>query len=312
MTKLFKKQKLLMLSVVELLLFSSLAVSTIAWFSANKVEQVTTPSIKAGDGLTYKFKRFIGNNLDSDNTKAYIGYDDPDYVRVDANKKTVTNYDTDFISVTDSDFSTYLSLNKIYPGVRFTYAFEITNLSNAALNANIYLTSFTENYLNATYNNYVKEDSVDYKIGLGEAMDIYVSASTYENRTASANTFVTSGESTLTDGFNFSCSSISSWGTLTTDETTGSQTFTNSTTGNLIGSATSIPTNNQDTPYIVFMTIEYSNKFSTYYKFSSTDTVNNKNYYVKGATGDDISVANSNVYENCGLTFNLLNIQREQ
>ena len=265
---------------------AALCSSSFAWYMSLRQVSASISSLALETGIDATFKYFSGNmtNIKVDTP---TGYKDPNAVSQGESKKSVTDYEKDFIEVTPS--SNIFEMVDIFPDTRFTYAIEFTSgfTSDIAFSLADYLPGVaTEDKDHQRKVNNVSKDPVC----LAEAIDIYVnvvkSDSTNLNLTSEANKVVVGAENptdtnipTITDVFEFNYANHNGK-PYTLEEF-------NVTTG---------------ITYYIFFTIEFSNDPDTYYSYESTSE--NIDYYTKSTSGT------SNVYQRLSFVINKLSILR--
>ena len=282
MTKRTKRRIILMDSIL-ILSVAALCSSSFAWYMSLRQVSASISSLALETGINATFKYFSGNmtNIKGDTP---TGYKDPNAVSQGETKKSVTNYETDFIEVTPS--SNIFEMVDIFPDTRFTYAIEFTSgfTSNIAFSLANYLPG--EATEDENHQRKVNNDSKD-PVCLAEAIDIYVNVVKSDDNTTTlteeANKVVIGAEDStdnkLTDVFEFNYAAHNGK-PYTLEEF-------NVTTG---------------ITYYIFFTIQFSNDPDTYYSYESTSE--NIDYYTKSTSGT------SNVYQRLSFVINQLSILR--
>ena len=285
MTKRTKRRIILMDSIL-ILSVAALCSSSFAWYMSLRQVSASISSLALETGINATFKYFSGNMTDIKGDTP-TGYKDPNAVSQGESKKSVTDYEKDFIEVTPS--SNIFEMVDIFPDTRFTYAIEFTSgfTSNIAFSLANYLPGVATE--DKDHQRKVNNDSND-PVCLAEAIDIYVnvvkSDSPKLNLTSEANKVVIGAEDpaddtipTITDVFEFNYA----------DHNGKPYTLKefNVTTG---------------ITYYIFFTIEFSNDPDTYYSYESTSE--NIDYYTKSTSGT------SNVYQRLSFEINKLSILR--
>ena len=266
---------------------AALCSSSFAWYMSLRQVSASISSLALESGINATFKYFSGNMTTIDKVDTPTGYKDPNAVSQGESKKSVTDYEKDFIEVTPS--SNIFEMVDIFPDTRFTYAIEFTSgfTSNIAFSLANYLPG--EATEDENHQRKVNNDSKD-PVCLAEAIDIYVnvvkSDSTNLNLTSEANKVVIGAENptdtnipTITDVFEFNYANHNGK-PYTLKEF-------NVTTG---------------ITYYIFFTIEFSNDPDTYYSYEST--TEKIDYYTKSTSGT------SNVYQRLSFVINKLSILR--
>ena len=287
MTKRTKRRIILMDSIL-IMSVAALCSSSFAWYMSLRQVSATVSNLALESGLNATLKYFSGNMNVIDSVSTPTGYKDPNTVSQGETKKSVTNYDTDFI--TPESNSNIFNMVDIFPDTRFTYAIEFTSgfTSDIAFSLADYVPG--EATEDENHQRKVNNDSKD-PVCLAEAIDIYVnvvkSDSTNLNLTSEANKVVIGAENStdtttipsLTDVFNFNYADHNGK-PYTLEEF-------NVTTG---------------ITYYIFFTIEFSNDPDTYYSYEST--TEKIDYYTKSTSGT------SNVYQRLSFVINQLSILR--
>ena len=265
---------------------AALCSSSFAWYMSLRQVSASISSLALETGINATFKYFSGNmtNIKGDTP---TGYKDPNAVSQGESKKSVADYEKDFIEVTPS--SNIFEMVDIFPDTRFTYAIEFTSgfTSNIAFSLANYLPGVATE--DADHQRKVNNDSKD-PVCLAEAIDIYVnvvkSDSPNLNLTSESNKVVIGAEDpadtnipSLTDVFEFNYANHNGK-PYTLEEF-------NVTTG---------------ITYYIFFTIEFSNDPDTYYSYEST--TEKIDYYTKSTSGT------SNVYQRLSFVINKLSILR--
>ena len=287
MTKRTKRRIILMDSIL-ILSVAALCSSSFAWYMSLRQVSASISSLALETGINATFKYFSGNmtNISGDDTPT--GYKDPNAVSQGESKKSVTDYEKDFIEVTPS--SNIFEMVDIFPDTRFTYAIEFTSgfTSNIAFSLANYLPGVATE--DKDHQRKVNNDSKD-PVCLAEAIDIYVNVVKSDDNTTTlteeANKVVIGAENpadpttipTITDVFDFNYANHNGK-PYTLEEF-------NVTTG---------------ITYYIFFTIEFSNDPDTYYSYKSTSE--NIDYYTKSTSGT------SNVYQRLSFVINKLSILR--
>ena len=266
---------------------AALCSSSFAWYMSLRQVSASISSLALETGINATFKYFSGNMTFINENNTPTGYKDPNAVSQGESKKSVTDYEKDFIEVTPS--SNIFQMVDIFPDTRFTYAIEFTSgfTSNIAFSLANYLPG--EATEDKDHQRKVNNDSKD-PVCLAEAIDIYVnvvkSDSPKLNLTSEANKVVIGAEDpadtnipTITDVFDFNYANHNGK-PYTLKEF-------NVTTG---------------ITYYIFFTIEFSNDPDTYYSYESTS--DNIDYYTKSTSGT------SNVYQRLSFVINKLSILR--
>ena len=287
MTKRTKRRIILMDSIL-ILSVAALCSSSFAWYMSLRQVSASISSLALESGINATFKYFSGNMTTIDKVDTPTGYKDPNAVSQGESKKSVTDYEKDFIEVTPS--SNIFEMVDIFPDTRFTYAIEFTSgfTSNIAFSLADYLPGVATE--DKDHQRKVNNDSKD-PVCLAEAIDIYVnvvkSDSTNLNLTSESNKVVIGAEDStdtttipsLTDVFEFNYADHNGK-PYTLEEF-------NVTTG---------------ITYYIFFTIEFSNDPDTYYSYESTS--DKIDYYTKSTSGT------SNVYQRLSFVINKLSILR--
>ena len=266
---------------------AALCSSSFAWYMSLRQVSASISSLALETGINATFKYFSGNMTTIDKVDTPTGYKDPNAVSQGESKKSVTDYEKDFIEVTPS--SNIFQMVDIFPDTRFTYAIEFTSgfTSNIAFSLANYLPG--EATKDENHQRKVNNDSKD-PVCLAEAIDIYVnvvkSDSPNLNLTSESNKVVIGAEDpadtnipSLTDVFEFNYANHNGK-PYTLEEF-------NVTTG---------------ITYYIFFTIEFSNDPDTYYSYEST--TEKIDYYTKSTSGT------SNVYQRLSFVINQLSILR--
>ena len=271
---------------ILILSVAALCSSSFAWYMSLRQVSASISSLALETGIDATFKYFSGNmtNIKGDTP---TGYKDPNAVSQGETKKSVTDYEKDFIEVTPS--SNIFQMVDIFPDTRFTYAIEFTSgfTSNIAFSLANYLPG--EATKDENHQRKVNNDSKD-PVCLAEAIDIYVNVVKSDNPklnlTSEANKVVIGAENptdtnipTITDVFEFNYADHNGK-PYTLEEF-------NVTTG---------------ITYYIFFTIEFSNDPDTYYSYEST--TEKIDYYTKSTSGT------SNVYQRLSFVINQLSILR--
>ena len=272
---------------ILILSVAALCSSSFAWYMSLRQVSASISSLALESGINATFKYFSGNmtNIKGDTP---TGYKDPNAVSQGESKKSVTDYEKDFIEVTPS--SNIFQMVDIFPDTRFTYAIEFTSgfTSNIAFSLANYLPGVATE--DKDHQRKVNNDSKD-PVCLAESIDIYVNVVKSDdspdlNLTSEANKVVIGAEDptdtnipTITDVFDFNYASHNGK-PYTLKEF-------NVTTG---------------ITYYIFFTIEFSNDPDTYYSYEST--TEKIDYYTKNPKG------NSNVYQRLKFVINKLSILR--
>ena len=273
---------------ILILSVAALCSSSFAWYMSLRQVSASISSLALETGINATFKYFSGNmtNIKGDTP---TGYKDPNAVSQGETKKSVTDYEKDFIEVTPS--SNIFEMVDIFPDTRFTYAIEFTSgfTSDIAFSLADYLPGVaTEDKDHQRKVNNVSKDPVC----LAEAIDIYVNVVKSDNPnlnlTSESNKVVIGAEDSkdtttipsLTDVFNFNYAAHNGK-PYTLEEF-------NVTTG---------------ITYYIFFTIEFSNDPDTYYSYVNTSS-ENIDYYTKSTSGT------SNVYQRLSFVINQLSILR--
>lgn len=271
---------------ILILSVAALCSSSFAWYMSLRQVSASISSLALETGINATFKYFSGNmtNIKGDTP---TGYKDPNAVSQGESKKSVTDYEKDFIEVTPS--SNIFQMVDIFPDTRFTYAIEFTSgfTSNIAFSLANYLPG--EATEDENHQRKVNNDSKD-PVCLAEAIDIYVNVVKSDNPklnlTNESNKVVIGAENStdtnipsLTDVFEFNYANHNGK-PYTLEEF-------NVTTG---------------ITYYIFFTIEFSNDPDTYYSYESTS--DNIDYYTKSTSGT------SNVYQRLSFVINKLSILR--
>ena len=286
MTKRTKRRIILMDSIL-ILSVAALCSSSFAWYMSLRQVSASISSLALETGINATFKYFSGNmtNIKGDTP---TGYKDPNAVSQGETKKSVTDYEKDFIEVTPS--SNIFEMVDIFPDTRFTYAIEFTSgfTSNIAFSLANYLPGVATE--DADHQRKVNNDSKD-PVCLAEAIDIYVNVVKSDDNPelkSEANKVVIGAENptdntipTVTDVFDFNYANHNGK-PYTLEEF-------NVTTG---------------ITYYIFFTIEFSNDPDTYYSYVSTSS-DNIDYYTKSTSGT------SNVYQRLSFVINKLSILRK-
>ena len=287
MTKRTKRRIILMDSIL-ILSVAALCSSSFAWYMSLRQVSASISSLALETGIDATFKYFSGNMTTIDKVDTPTGYKDPNAVSQGESKKSVDDYEKDFIEVTPS--SNIFEMVDIFPDTRFTYAIEFTSgfTSNIAFSLANYLPGVaTEDKDHQRKVNNVSKDPVC----LAEAIDIYVNVvksddSPIPDLTSEANKVVIGAEDpadntilTITDVFDFNYANHNGK-PYTLKEF-------NVTTG---------------ITYYIFFTIEFSNDPDTYYSYEST--TEKIDYYTKSTSGT------SNVYQRLSFVINQLSILR--
>ena len=277
------KRRIILIDSILILSVAALCSSSFAWYMSLRQVSASISSLALETGINATFKYFSGNmtNIKGDTP---TGYKDPNAVSQGETKKSVTDYEKDFIEVTPS--SNIFEMVDIFPDTRFTYAIEFTSgfTSDIAFSLADYLPGVATE--DADHQRKVNNDSKD-PVCLAEAIDIYVnvvkSNSPNLNLTSEANKVVIGAEDStdnkLTDVFNFNYADHNGK-PYTLEEF-------NVTTG---------------ITYCIFFTIEFSNDPDTYYSYESTS--DKIDYYTKSTSGT------SNVYQRLSFVINKLSILR--
>lgn len=282
MTKRTKRRIILMDSIL-ILSVAALCSSSFAWYMSLRQVSASISSLALETGISATFKYFSGNNTIIDKVDTPTGYKDPNAVSQGEAKKSVTEYETDFVEVTST--TNIFEMVDIFPDTRFTYAIEFTSgfTSNIAFSLADYLPGVATEDEN--HQRKVNNDSKD-PVCLAEAIDIYVNVVKSDDSpdlTSEANKVVIGAEDStdnkLTDEFEFNYA----------DHNGKPYTLKefNVTTG---------------ITYYIFFTIEFSNDPDTYYSYEST--TDNIDYYTKKTSGT------SNVYQRLSFVINQLSILR--
>ena len=272
---------------ILILSVAALCSSSFAWYMSLRQVSASISSLALETGINATFKYFSGNmtNIKGDDTPT--GYKDPNAVSQGESKKSVTNYDTDFI--TPESTSNIFNMVDIFPDTRFTYAIEFTSgfTSDVAFSLADYLPGIATE--DKDHQRKVNNDSKD-PVCLAEAIDIYVNVVKSDDNTTTlteeANKVVIGAENptdntipSLTDVFEFNYAAHNGK-PYTLKEF-------NVTTG---------------ITYYIFFTIEFSNDPDTYYSYEST--TEKIDYYTKSTSGT------SNVYQRLSFVINQLSILR--
>ena len=282
MTKRTKRRIILMDSIL-ILSVAALCSSSFAWYMSLRQVSASISSLALETGINATFKYFSGNMTTIDKVDTPTGYKDPNAVSQGETKKSVTDYEKDFIEVTPS--SNIFEMVDIFPDTRFTYAIEFTSgfTSNIAFSLADYVPGVATE--DADHQRKVNNDSKD-PVCLAEAIDIYVNVVKSDDSpelTEEANEVVIGSEDSadnpLTDVFEFNYADHNGK-PYTLEEF-------NVTTG---------------ITYYIFFTIEFSNDPDTYYSYEST--TEKIDYYTKNPKG------NSNVYQRLKFVINKLSILR--
>ena len=268
---------------------AALCSSSFAWYMSLRQVSASISSLALETGINATFKYFSGNMTTIDKVDTPTGYKDPNAVSQGESKKSVDDYEKDFIEVTST--SNIFEMVDIFPDTRFTYAIEFTSgfTSNIAFSLANYLPGVATE--DKDHQRKVNNDSKD-PVGLAEAIDIYVNVVKSDdspdlNLTSEANKVVIGAEDSkdtttipsLTDVFEFNYANHNGK-PYTLKEF-------NVTTG---------------ITYYIFFTIEFSNDPDTYYSYEST--TEKIDYYTKNPKG------NSNVYQRLKFVINKLSILR--
>ena len=266
---------------------AALCSSSFAWYMSLRQVSASISSLALETGINATFKYFSGNMTTIDKVDAPTGYKDPNAVSQGETKKSVTDYEKDFIEVTPS--SNIFQMVDIFPDTRFTYAIEFTSgfTSNIAFSLANYLPGVATE--DKDHQRKVNNDSKD-PVCLAEAIDIYVNVVKSDDNPelkSEANKVVIGAEDpadtnipTITDVFDFNYANHNGK-PYTLKEF-------NVTTG---------------ITYYIFFTIEFSNDPDTYYSYVSTSS-DNIDYYTKSTSGT------SNVYQRLSFVINKLSILR--
>ena len=265
---------------------AALCSSSFAWYMSLRQVSASISSLALETGISATFKYFSGNMTTIDKVDTPTGYKDPNAVSQGESKKSVADYEKDFIEVTPS--SNIFEMVDIFPDTRFTYAIEFTSgfTSNIAFSLANYLPG--EATKDENHQRKVNNDSKD-PVCLAEAIDIYVNVVKSDdspNLKSESNKVVIGAEDpadtnipTITDVFDFNYAAHNGK-PYTLKEF-------NVTTG---------------ITYYIFFTIEFSNDPDTYYSYESTSE--NIDYYTKSTSGT------SNVYQRLSFVINKLSILR--
>ena len=272
---------------ILILSVAALCSSSFAWYTSLRQVSASISSLALETGIDATFKYFSGNmtNIKGDTP---TGYKDPNAVSQGECKKSVADYEKDFIEVTPS--SNIFEMVDIFPDTRFTYAIEFTSgfTSNIAFSLANYLPGVATE--DADHQSKVNNDSKDPDC-FADALDIYVDVvksddSPIPDLTSEANKVVIGAEDpadntilTITDVFDFNYANHNGK-PYTLKEF-------NVTTG---------------ITYYIFFTIEFSNDPDTYYSYEST--TEKIDYYTKSTSGT------SNVYQRLSFVINQLSILR--
>ena len=271
---------------ILILSVAALCSSSFAWYMSLRQVSASISSLALETGINATFKYFSGNMTTIDKVDTPTGYKDPNAVSQGESKKSVTDYEKDFIEVTPS--SNIFEMVDIFPDTRFTYAIEFTSgfTSNIAFSLANYLPGEATGDENPKRK--VNNDSKD-PVCLAEAIDIYVNVVKSDDNPelkSEANKVVIGAENptdtnipTITDVFEFNYANHNGK-PYTLEEF-------NVTTG---------------ITYYIFFTIEFSNDPDTYYSYEST--TEKIDYYTKSTSGT------SNVYQRLSFVINKLSILR--
>ncbi|MFA6755272.1 MAG: hypothetical protein WCR97_02015 [Bacilli bacterium] len=311
-----KQSKIIALALVQIgFVFLATISSTYAWFTSTNKASVTVSNIIAtSNEITYNLK-YYKNNYNSSNE--YHGYIEPgQYEENSTNIKTVTDYDTDFLSASN----THTDLSNMVPGARYTFALEVTTTFND-IDVALSLASFSNYFDNITTNlNYVlsgNDDTVTTRrVELSDAINLYVTSydtsDTTTTSTVVANDFVTypSSGRTGTGVINYTDKLDTDTKTNTTDNK--GTVVDGSTTGEILYDDTNTElistTFATGIKQIYFISIEFSNLDGTFYSEStptSGEVVTGASYFKKDTTG------NSNVYKYSHFEINSLKLYQK-
>ena len=271
---------------ILILSVAALCSSSFAWYMSLRQVSASISNLALETGINATFKYFSGNMTTIDKVDTPTGYKDPNAVSQGESKKSVDDYEKDFIEVTPS--SNIFEMVDIFPDTRFTYAIEFTSgfTSNIAFSLANYLPGVATE--DKDHQRKVNNDSKD-PVCLAEAIDIYVNVVKSDDSpilTSEANKVVIGAENptdtnipTITDVFEFNYANHNGK-PYTLKEF-------NVTTG---------------ITYYIFFTIEFSNDPDTYYSYEST--TEKIDYYTKSTSGT------SNVYQRLSFVINQLSILR--
>lgn len=281
-----KRYQLQMMTALFALAFSltSFGYITYAWFLLTRQVDTDFMEIRAEEGIEYTFKYF-GKNYEVAPGPIYYntGYPNPATVPDPLNRTSVTNYETDFLTITEEmvgpeTVSNPLLMEDLFPDVHYTFAIEVTSKLSRSSEIELYISQFTSPR---------STEMIDFTSGLGitfsTAINIYsavinTSGKTSQQITDFAHAFVTN--TTPIDKF--------------TVVNQSSATTPIELAGNPLA-----PSNSETSEKLIFFfTIAFSNNGESYYKFVSSS--NGYAYYVLDSTG------NSNVYQNLEFYINEL------
>lgn len=307
------QRKTLMVATIMMCTFVAISSSTLAWFISNKNANAHVSDITIDDKINLKVKYFIGNYKNRDVTSDYIGYYEPG--QLDTPAQSVNSYDTDFITVNTT--APYFGVSYLVPGIRYTYALEISSSYGGDSSIALTLNSFSNLFRDLTRKDYVlsgtdNTSATARRIGLADGISLF--ASVYNSDTSqltstqAANNFVTAASSTLTDKFDFDSKQNLLNGTSGADTAHGELLFDNA--GYELCSSTFSPTTPEDeNMQIFFFSFEFSNLSNSYYS-SKTPTQGTIDtgaaYYYKDAID-----GSSNVYKNGWFKINDLKLYRK-
>lgn len=281
-----KRYQLQMITALFALAFSltSFGYITYAWFQFTRRVETKFMDIQAEAGINYTFK-FFEKNYEVAPGPIYIntGYPNPATVPDPINRTGVTNYETDFLTITEEMLgpetpSNPLLMENLFPDVHYTFAIEVTSELSRLRDIELYVGQFTSPR---------STNMIDNTSGLGitfsTAINIYstvinTSGKTIQQVTDFADAFVR--DTNPEDAFPIVNQA-------------------SATTPIELASGGLAPSNGETNEKLIFFfTIAFSNNGESYYKFTSSSS--GLTYFTLDPTG------NSNVYQNLEFYINEL------
>lgn len=281
------------------LTITSLSVTTFAWFAMQNHASVSFMNMVVVDEsikvqMKYcKHNRYDDHSSSGDTVLKFPGYNDPrePVTTDDTLRKTITNYNTDFITIPGNNYEADgpLDIKNLKPGICHTFSFEISTSVSESRNIELRCGGFVSAGGPPSSPEGAKEARIKgttTPIVLATAIDMYTTGvpldSDNEVNTATANAFIKTNMLTgLADHFTYNEANE-------TPSPNGYQLWTGAVAGN-------------GGTELVLFTMEFTDLPATFYKYDSSDA--NYDYYVRDNT---VTKGGSNAYN--GLSFNITDL----
>ena len=288
--KIRTRLKIVVATLTAIFSLFSVFTATFAWFSSNQTAKVTgsTIRIETPEKLEYELyylssftdessaTRFGNYNSNIGYFSGYqLAYEDASFTKVNFTDGEVTNDPNP------------LNISHLWPAHKLTFAFVITQSTMNSLS----ISSWGEGE-GSELPSAAKTNASQY-VRFSWAVDIYGAAYSVEETNNTLNDVSTGfvsyfNDDSYSDEFNYSESSLANVPPINKDPVT---------------IVNDVPNNSEGYRTILFLTIEFSNDESTFYKLN--ETTGYYEHYVSG----DLTGFNSNCYEGLALTSLVFSIQ---